>query len=129
MGDVNLVRWLGWVAGNGDGALSRLACGGLGSRDCSRQENKHNGKGRGLEQGGITSEVGTLADPAALVVSLGATMHQAPHVDVAPRPACLDARHEARVDGGPRPACLDVRHEARVDGGPRRARLDALGSP
>lgn len=66
MGDVNLVRGLGRAAGNCDGP-SRLACGGLGSRDRSREENERNGKGRGLEQGGVTSEVGTLAEPAALV--------------------------------------------------------------
>jgi hypothetical protein len=70
MGDVNLVRGLGRVAGNSDGA-SRLACGGLGSRGCSREENERNRKGRGLEQGGVTSKVGTLADPAARVLSAG----------------------------------------------------------
>lgn len=67
MGDVNLLRGLGWVASNSDGALSQLACGGLGSRDCSREENERNGKGKGLEQGGVTSKVGTLAEPAAVV--------------------------------------------------------------
>jgi len=70
MGDVNLVRELGRVAGNGDGA-SRLAWGGLGSRGCSREEKESNDKGRGLEQGGVTSEVGTLADPAASVLPVG----------------------------------------------------------
>jgi hypothetical protein len=129
MGDVNLVRGLGWVAGNGDGALSRLACGGLGSCGCSRQENKHNGKGRGLEQGGITSEVGTLADPAALVVSLGAPGTKPrtatwPHV----QPAWMLATRRPSTLA-PRPAGLDARHEARVDGWPRPARLDALGGP
>ena len=81
MGDVNLVRGLGWAAGNGDCALSWLACDGLGSRDCSREENERNGKGRGLEQWGVTSKVGTLADPAALVLSLGEPGTWPPHVD------------------------------------------------
>jgi hypothetical protein len=49
MGDVNLVRGLGRFASNGDGA-SRLVCGGLGSRGCSREENERYDKGRGLDQ-------------------------------------------------------------------------------
>jgi hypothetical protein len=67
-GDANLVRGLGWVAGNGDGALSLLAGGGrLGSCDCPPEENERKGKGRGLEQVGVTSKVGTLPEPAAVL--------------------------------------------------------------